>query len=81
MTVEGVGELAQVVVIAELQWAASMVRDTVYVWPLNVIIPGVVLVIKVDILFFQVVETLLPPSVFFAVVIARFLSNMGKEGG
>ena len=31
--------------------------------------------------FFFVKETLLPPSVFFAFSSARFLSNMGKEGG
>ena len=80
MTVEGVGELAQVVVPAELQWAASIVLDIVYVWPLNVIFPFVALVRMVD-RFFQVVETLVPPSVFFAVSIARFLSYMGKEGG
>lgn len=80
MTVEGVGELAQVVVPAELQWAASIVLDTVYVWPLDVISPFVALVRMGD-RFFQVVETLAPPSVFFAVSIARFLSNMGKEGG
>ena len=80
MTVEGVGELAQVVVPAELQWATAIVLDTVYVWPLDVISPVVALVIMGD-RFFQVVETLAPPGVFLAVSIARFLSNMGKEGG
>lgn len=80
MTVEGVGELAQVVVPAELQWAASIVLDAVYVWPLEVVSPFVALVIMGDRLF-QVVETLAPSSVLFALSIARFLSNMGKEGG
>ena len=80
MTVKGVGELAYVVVPAELQWTASIVLDTVYGWPLMAILKLVTLVVMVCHFFF-VKETLLPPSVFFAFSSARFLGNMGKEGG
>ena len=81
-TVKGVGELAVVVVPADLQWAASIVLYVVYVWPLRIISPGVTLVWMM-IQFFSVIETLAPPFILYLVTISmtRFLSCMGKESG